>query len=109
MNLLQSLLEWIMKIIYGGGYVFKYFESNYIKNFDSKIRMKTDRIESDLPDWENSEVVGRNRRSAHTVLKSFTSKAHSLQYWSTITQQPDNKLKPSLKHILPNCSLRLTS
>ncbi|CAM9104921.1 unnamed protein product, partial [Ectocarpus fasciculatus] len=63
-------------------------EAKYIKDFDSKHRQTVVPAGSNAegscaPDWENPEVVGRNRQKAHTVLRSFRSIEAARSYWTS--------------------------
>lgn len=73
--------------VYAGSYLFGYLEAKYIKDFDSKHRQTVVPAGSNAegscaPDWENPEVVGRNRQKAHTVLRSFRSIEAARSYWT---------------------------
>ena len=57
--------------LFAGGKMFAIIEWLYIRNFDSKIRQKVKYDVGDVVDHENPRVVGRNRRPAHTFLRSF--------------------------------------
>lgn len=83
-------LEYITgTVVYAGTFLFYYLEKAYIRDFDSKHRQhrleaslnNTDSEESRICDWENPEVVGRNKTHAHTVLRSFTSVEAALNFW----------------------------
>lgn len=74
--------------VYAGSYIFSYLELMYIRDFDTKHRqikatdVRTDEKSTVSEKWENPEIVGENRRSAHTVLHSFRSADKALKYWS---------------------------
>ena len=93
----QSIFPYVVRAVefiagtatYAGSYLFGYLEARYIKDFDSKHRQakpvtaETPREDGGVPDWENPEIVGRNRRNAHTVLRSFRSAEAAFSYWAS--------------------------
>lgn len=86
MERISAVLEYFMlDLFFSGGTIFAWLEKSYINNFDKQQRMKPIANDSpttfDICDWENSEVVGRKRRPAHTMLKSFKSKSDALKFW----------------------------
>lgn len=76
------LVEYLsLDLFFSGGFFFRMFENSYIKNFNKQQRMYSTTIPINEPDWENSSVVGRRRRPAHTTLRSFPSKSDALIHW----------------------------
>ena len=78
--------------LFAGGKMFAIIEWLYIRNFDSKIRQKVKYDVGDVVDHENPRVVGRNRRPAHTFLRSFERTEECLSYWSD-SNRSDTTLK----------------
>ena len=69
-------------------YLYKYY-------FDSQLRQKVTYEVGAVVDYENPRVVGRNRRPAHSFLRSFQSPEDCLKYWSDA-----NRTDKDLKNVL---------
>jgi len=94
MRWVEGLFEYLMlDLLFSGGNMFWLLERLFIFSFDSAERMvrPQERLKADeefpVPDFENSEVVGRNRRPPHVSLRSFSNVADSLIYWSDESQE----------------------
>jgi hypothetical protein len=84
--------------LYAGSFAFALLEKLYMKNFDTKHRQR--KLSPSLSaeqqqagpelgnDWEDPEIVGKNRMHAHTVLRSFRSAEHALLYWADASMAP---------------------
>lgn len=80
---LFDLVEYLTgETLFNGAPVFRFAESLYIKYFDGNVRQKVTYDVSEVVDYENPRVVGRNRRPAHALLRSFTSREECINYWS---------------------------
>jgi beta-galactosidase len=84
---LTILLEWIFQtFLTPTSFIFRYCENRYVKALDEEIARKNEESLIKLngrspPDWENSRVVGRNRRPTHVRLHSFTSTGQAVSHW----------------------------
>ena len=87
----RSVIEFLFDVVehltgetlFNGSYLFKYMEGMYVKHFDTKIRQKVNYdITGEVVDHENPQIVGRNRRPAHALLRSFQDKEECMLYWA---------------------------
>ena len=71
------------EILYSGKMTFLFFEWLYVRNFDHTTRQHTTHIPpSPSADWENPEVIARNKKPPHTILRSFRSSQAAVDYWN---------------------------
>ena len=86
----RSVIEFLFDVVehltgetlFNGSFLFRYMEGLYMKYFDSKIRQKVNYdITGEPVDHENPKIVGRNRRPAHALLRSFQDKDECMLYW----------------------------
>lgn len=83
---LCAVVEYLMlNLCFAGGVLFRLAEQLYQRGFEAHIRMKRSgerkEVTAVVPDWENAGVVGRNRRSPHAPLRSFSSKHAALAFF----------------------------
>eukprot|EP00981_Chlorochromonas_danica_P003028 scaffold607_cov160-Ochromonas_danica.AAC.1 len=87
-----SILEYVMlRLLFPGSPIFSVIENLYLWTFDSKIRQQRKSEGSDTQqnkaedaerlDWENPQVIGRNRLPMHVQSKSFFRRSDALLFW----------------------------
>mmetsp|Transcript_19151 Transcript_19151/g.32058 ORF Transcript_19151/g.32058 Transcript_19151/m.32058 type:complete len:1417 (+) Transcript_19151:42-4292(+) len=96
----DTLIFWILAKMYIANFD-RNSRDKYVELFDENNRQKAadhpsnDQSQSSANnplDWENSQIVSRNKRFPHTVLRSFHSVDSSLQFWAN-GGQPIDQLK----------------
>ena len=69
--------------LFNGSYLCRSLEGLYLTYFDTKIRQKVNYdITGEPVDHENPKIVGRHRRPAHALLRSFQDKEECMLYWA---------------------------
>jgi hypothetical protein len=84
-RLLSGAMEYLSnEVLYSGKMTFLFFEWLYLRNFESSTRQKTSENRTPHPpsDWENPEVIARNKKPPHTILRSFRSSQLAVDYWN---------------------------
>ena len=100
-NMITSTFEYLAgTVLEAGGYIFPFFQYLYIKNFERSTRQQRPQLGSgasddekiSLVDWENPGIVGRNKREAHTVLRSFKSVEATRYFWKELNNSRETEL-----------------
>jgi beta-galactosidase len=95
---LTVLLEYIItRFCTPNSYIFGYFEKKYVKEVNSLIEERNIKTKAaakgdNVADWENSLVVGRNRRHAHVRLHGFQSPEAAIKHWTTASDKSSTRL-----------------
>ena len=80
---MESIFNYVtFTVIISGSPIFQFTQSLFNFFFNILFRSTKPTKESTTYDWENPEVVGRNRRPPHVKLFSFKNKNVAIQYWS---------------------------
>lgn len=104
MDRLIPFVEYLMLDgLYSGTAAFAFFEWLYIRGFDKNTRQRqalqagasgsSAAAEAEVDDWENPEVVSRNRRFTHTQLRSFDSKGNAINFWKLYGGSAEGRAK----------------